>query len=118
MIEPITRAYRVRRGDTWEGETFRVISATGASYWNAVVVRAQIRVSHESAAVVHEFSLSPVVTTEGVNGVLTFVLTMTKTQAAALTPGNYVGDIEIESDGLRKSTICAFQFSIFADVTR
>jgi hypothetical protein len=118
MTEPITRSYRVRRGDTWEGETFRLISPSGASFWNAATVRSQIRTSHESTTIAHEFTLTPVVTTEGSNGVLTFALTMTKVQSAALTPGNYVGDIEVESEGLRKSTICAFQFSVFADVTR
>jgi hypothetical protein len=118
MIEPITKSFRVRRGDDWEGETFRLISPAGASFWANTVVRSQIRTTHESPTVAHEFTLTPVVTTEGANGVLTLTLTMSGTQSALLTPGNYVGDIEVKSDGFRKSSFCNFQFAVFADVTR
>lgn len=118
MTEPITRSYRARRGDAWEGETFRVISPDGASFWSAAAVRSQIRAAPESSTIAHEFVLTPAVTTEGSNGVLTFSLALTKTESAALAPGAYVGDIEVESSGFKKTTICCFNFLVLADVTR
>lgn len=118
MIEPISRAYVVRRGDVWVGETFRFLSATGASFWSSVAVRSQIRTTSTATAIAHEFSVSPVVTTEGANGVLTFTLSMTSVQSEALAPGSYVGDIEISSTQLPKSTLVAFSFDVVSDVTR
>jgi len=34
MITPIERAYQARRGDYWQGETFRLISDQGASWYS------------------------------------------------------------------------------------
>lgn len=118
MVEPITRDFRVRRGDNWAGETFRLISDQGAAFWTSATVRSQIRTSVDSATVAFEFSFTPTVTSEGSNGVLTFVLTMSKTQTAALTPGAYVGDIEVEAAGLPKTTFCVFSMKVLHDVTR
>lgn len=118
MVDPITRDYVVRRGDVWTGETFRLISASGASFWASPQVKSQARSSPTSAAVVHEFSVSPQVTTEGSNGVLTFTISLSSVESSALSPGNYVGDIEVSSSQLPKSTLVSFNFTVVADVTR
>lgn len=118
MVESITREYTVRRGDVWVGETFRFISSQGTGFWSSYAVRAQIRSTATSATVVHEFTLNPAVTAEGSNGILTIGLSLTANETAAITPGNYVGDIEVSSSQLPKSTLISFSFALVADITR
>lgn len=118
MITPITRAFESRRGDVWEGVTFRLISDQGASYWTSPVVRSQIRPTPSSPTVIHEFTITPVITTEGSNGVLTFSLTLTEAESNSISPGTYVGDIDVKSNNFPRSTICTYSFQQNIDVTR
>lgn len=118
MITPIERAYQARRGDYWQGETFRLISDQGAAYWTTPVVRSQIRPTASSPTVLHEFTITPVITTEGINGVLTFSLNISDAVTATFPPGTYVGDIDVQSTNFQKATICTYTFQVLIDITR
>lgn len=118
MINPIVRTYQSRRGDAWEGETFRLISDQGAAYWTAPIVRCQIRPTPTSPNLVYEFTITPVITTEGANGVLTFSIALTDAQSETIAPGTYVGDIDVKSNNFPRSTICTFSFEQLVDITR
>lgn len=118
MITPVVRTYQSRRGDAWEGETFRLISDQGAIYWNTPVVRCQIRTTPTSPDITYEFTITPVVTTEGSNGVLTFSISLSDAQSETIAPGSYVGDIDVKSTSFPRSTICLFTFEQLVDITR
>jgi hypothetical protein len=118
MITPITRQYQSRRGDVWEGETFRLISDQGASYWTNPVVRSQIRINPNSPQVIHQFVITPVITTEGTNGVLTFQINLSEAESLGINPSFYVGDIDVRSDNFPRSTICTYTFQQLIDITR
>lgn len=119
MVTPIARTYKARRGDYWEGELFRFISSLGAGFWANAAVRAQLRPTNPNGPVAHEFTLTTATTTEGSNGVLTVNgFALTANQTAGLNPGVYVGDIEVSSTTLPKSTLITFTLTVAADVTR
>jgi hypothetical protein len=118
MITPITRQYLSRRGDVWEGETFRLISPLGAAYWTNFEVRSQIRITANAPEIIHQFVITPVVTTEGSNGVLTFQINLSEAESLGIIPGFYVGDIDVKSDSFPRSTICTYTFQQLIDVTR
>jgi hypothetical protein len=118
MIIPITRQYQSRRGDVWEGETFRLISDQGAAYWTNPVVRSQIRTNPNSPQVIHNFVITPVITTEGTNGVLTFQLTLSEAESLVINPAFYVGDIDVKSDNFARATICTYTLEQLIDITR
>jgi hypothetical protein len=118
MITPIVRAYLSRRGDAWEGETFRLISDQGAAYWNTPVVRCQLRPTPSSPDVTFQFTITPVITTEGLNGVLTFSIQLTDAESETIAPGTYVGDIDVKSTLFPRATICEFTFQQLIDITR
>lgn len=118
MITPITRQFISRRGDAWEGATFRLISDQGAAYWTNPIVRSQIRVTANASEVIHQFVITPVITTEGSNGVLTFQINLSEVESSAILPGFYVGDIDVKSDSFPRSTICTYTFQQLIDITR
>lgn len=118
MITPIYRAYESRRGDAWEGETFRLITDQGAAYWTNPVVRSQIRLTPSSPTIIHEFTITPVITAEGANGVLTFSINLTDAESNAIAPGTYVGDIDVKSDNFARSTLISYTFQQNIDITR
>lgn len=119
MVIPVTRTYKARRGDYWPGELFRFISSLGAGFWTNPVVRCQLRSTSTNGPVAHEFTLTPAITTEGSNGVLTVNgLAMTATVTASLNPGLYVGDLEVTSNTLPKSTLVTFNLTVVPDTTR
>jgi hypothetical protein len=116
MVSAIERQYQARRGDVWEGEGFRVLT-TNQNLFDGIIVRSQLR-DHPSGHLVHEFPIYPVVTTEGANKVLTFGIRLSSEESAKLSPKTYVGDIEISSNLIPKSTVVMFEIDLFADVTR
>jgi hypothetical protein len=116
MVTPIERTYQVRRGDAWEGEGFRV-STTNQTLFDGVVVRSQIR-EHYGGPLIHEFLISPVVTTEGANKVLAFGIGLTEAESSRLQPKVYLGDIEISSTYLPKSTVVTYTADVFGDITK
>lgn len=119
MVTPISRTYRARRGDFWEGEIFRFLCAQGAAFWATPVVRCQLRSVNSNGPVSHEFTLTTAITTEGSNGVLTVNgITLTANQTAGLNPGVYVGDLEVASSQMPKATLVSFTLNVAADVTR
>lgn len=67
---------------------------------------------------IHEFSISPVVTTEGGNKVLTFGIGLTEEESSRLQPKIYIGDIEISSTYLPKSTVVTYTTEVFGDITK
>jgi hypothetical protein len=117
MVTAIERTYKARRGDKWEGETFRFITENGAAFWASPVVSSQLRPT-KNGPVVHTFTITPAVTTEGSNGVLTCSIDLSPADAAKLNPGTYVGDIEVSSNLCPKSTFITFTLEIVNDVTR
>jgi hypothetical protein len=117
MVQPVKRQYQIRRGDVWSGEEFRLISASGAGFWSGATVKAQMRRTVD-APVTYEFVVTPVVTTEGTNGVLTFTLSIPATAAEGLNVGTYEGDVEVTSSGLPKSTVITFSATVVPDITR
>jgi hypothetical protein len=116
MVTAIERTYKARRGDKWEGETFRLIKEGGAGFWTNPVVSSQLRPT-KNGPVVHTFTITPVITMEGTNAVLTFSIDLPPADAQ-LNPGVYVGDIEVASDSCPKSTFITFTMEIVNDVTR
>jgi hypothetical protein len=118
MITPITRQYQSRRGDVWEGETFRLISDQGAAFWTNPVVRSQIRINPNAPEVIHNFVITPVITTEGTNGVLTFQINLSEAESLGINPASYVGDIDVKSDNFPRSTFCTYTLQQFIDITR
>lgn len=116
MVEAVQRSLKARRGDAWEGEAYRLVSAT-PGFWSGASAKCQIRKT-ETSPVSHEFSLSPVVTQEGANTVLTVELGLSEYESARLAPGTYFGDLEVRSTLLPKSTIVQFTLEVFGDITR
>jgi hypothetical protein len=117
MVTALERTYKARRGDKWEGETFRLIADAGASFWTTPVVSSQLRPT-KNGPVVHTFVFTPVITSEAGNGVLTISIDLSPTNSAKLSPGTYVGDIEVSSTTCPKSTFITFILEIVNDVTR
>jgi hypothetical protein len=117
MVTALERTYKARRGDKWEGETFRLIKESGAGFWTNPVVASQLRAT-KNGPVAHTFTMTPVITMEGVNAVLAFSIELVPADSAKLTPGTYVGDIEVASDACPKSTFITFTLEIVNDVTR
>lgn len=118
MVTAVERTYKARRGDKWEGETFRFIAEAGTSFWASAVVSSQLRPT-KNGPVVHTFSITPAVTLEvGLGGVLTVSIDLSPADAAKLNPGTYVGDIEVSSTLCPKSTFITFTLEVVNDVTR
>jgi len=116
MVTPIERKYQARRGDDWEGEAFRV-STTIQDAFDGIIVRSQVR-DYPSGNLAHEFLIYPVVTTEGANKVLTFGIRLSSEESSKLSPKVYVGDIEISSNIIPKSTVVVYDLDVASDVTR
>lgn len=116
MVEAVQRTYKVRRGDAWVGESFRLIS-TVAGFWSGAKAKSQIRKT-ENGPVIHEFSLNPVVTQEGANTVLTLSISFSPEDSAKLVPGTYLGDVEVSSTQLPKCTPIEFTIDANGDITR
>jgi len=119
MITAAELKFEVRRGDTWEGETFRVLAPTGngGAWWASTTVKSQIR-HVPDGRLVKEFSLTPVVTTESGTGVLTFSIALTDAESKLLAVGDYVGDIQITCPQFGVLTFVHFTLEVFPDVTR
>ena len=54
----------------------------------------------------------------GTRQVLTFGIALTPAEAAAILPGQYVGDIEVSSNAFPKSTLITFDLDLVTDITR
>lgn len=117
MVTALERTYKARRGDKWEGEGFRFITEEGSAFWTNPVVASQLRPT-KNGPVVHTFTITPVITSEAGNGVLTISIDLSPADSGKLTPGTYVGDIEVSSTACPKSTLITFTLEIVNDVTR
>jgi len=111
--------YTVKRGDDFTGDTLNFKSSEGASFWDGFAVKAQMRTSADSETVTHEFDLSDAEVTDvaGV-GILTVPLAADAADTADWDPGQYVGDVEVSSDLMPKTTLVTMRFTVLADVTR
>ena len=117
MIEAKKLSWNIRRGDSFSAGTFRFISSSGTSFWDNFVVKCQLR-STPDGALVHEMDLSDAeVTEEDGDGVLSVPMNITATATAAFDPGKLVGDFEITSDSLPKSTVITINATVYRDVT-
>ena len=118
MTIPLERTYRIRRGDAWPGETFRMICSIGIGFWDGAEARSAISLRGFDA-IAHEFDLTgATITQESSVGILTFTLSMTPQETAALVPGYYVGDVEVTGTNIPTSTLISFTLEVVADVTR
>jgi len=113
----ITRDHCIRRGDAWVGEIYRIKSDVGSEFWDNWVAASQLRTASDGT-LAHTFALDGSVTEEDGVGILTLNLKIDAVDTATLSAQRYVGDIEVESDFLPKSTLVTFRVTILPDVTR
>lgn len=115
----LQRRYTIKRGDDFVGDTFNFKSPDGSVYWSGFAVKAQMRLTADTATVAHEFDLTAAAVTEvaGV-GILSFALEADAADTADFDPGQYVGDIEVSSTLMPKTTLVTMRFTVLADVTR
>lgn len=119
MTNAVERKYTIRRGDLWEGETFRFLApeGNGASWWDFAVASAQLRHTANSA-LVKQLTVAPVVTEESGRGILTIALSLLPEETRGLLPGPYVGDLEVSGAYFENVTLVTFTADVVADVTR
>ena len=117
MIEAKKLSWNIRRGDAFSAGTFRFLSSSGTSFWDNFVVKCQLRASPDGT-LVHEMVLtSAAVTDEDGVGVLSVPMNITAAATAAFDAGKLVGDFEITSDSLPKSTVITINATVYRDVT-
>jgi len=114
----IAKAYTIKRGDDFRGGTFNFSgpAGTGAAFWENYAVRAQWRASPDGELIYeHEFSVT-VTESDGV-GVLSFDLNAPAADTVSFPAGNMIGDIELKSNSLPKTTLVTMRATVIADVT-
>lgn len=105
MVTSAKRSYQVRRGDAWEGETFRVVSALGVSFWDGVAALAQMRAFPEGH-LIYEFDLShATVTSEDGNGVYTTSWSAPGSLTSKWAAGSYTLALRVSSNSLPAATL-------------
>jgi hypothetical protein len=116
----LRKSYQLIRGDDWSGQAFIFKHPLGPDVWDNVVVRAQLRVSPDST-IIHTFTVTPVVTSEVINGttygVLSFSISMLASVTATLSLPRYLTDIEITADGFPRRTMATLTLSMSLDIT-
>jgi len=124
MINPstgngaIAKTYTIKRGDDFRGGTFNFSgpAGEGSAFWDNNSVRAQWRASPDGELIYeHEFSVT-VTESDGV-GVLSFDLSAPATDTVSLPAGIMIGDIELKSGSLPKTTLVTMRALVIADVT-
>ena len=115
---PLLISFEVMRGDYFAGPLLRFKSALGVGFWGGAVLKSQLRTSSASTSVVHTFDLSgAVITNENGVGVLSVPLFATKLYTINWPASKLVGDLNIESSSLPKTTLAFFRFNVSQNIT-
>lgn len=115
---PIWREYSIKRGDDVFLALLHFEAEGGLAFWDGYVAKAQLRSGHFDGALIHEFDLDPVLSVNGTKGVLTLYIRAPKAETIDFPVGYAVGDVEIESDNLPKTTVMGFSAPVRGHVTK